>query len=90
MNAEEMIEKIRQMQIDLIHIIVVNSGDFELIKLNELPSNIYVLESRRLGTGEATVLKGYLKKSAWECIRNKRIKYKRGKKVERMEDAERI
>ena len=79
-NIEEMIEKIRRIQLRWIRIVVINPKDSRLINLDELPGNAYVIEDSCIKSGKAVILGDNLKESAWERICNGRIKYKRGKK----------
>ena len=89
-SAEEIIEKMQRMRLRWIHIVVMNPEDSRLIDLNELPGNVYVIEASCIERGKAVILRNNLKESAWERICNERIKYKRGKKVERVEDTKKI
>lgn len=89
-NAKEMIEKMQRIRLRWIHIVVINPEDSGLIDLNELPGNVYVIEVSCIERGKAVILRNNLKESVWERICNERIKYKRGKKVERVEDTKRI
>lgn len=89
-NAKEMIEKMQRIRLRWIHIVVINPEDSGLIDLNELPGNVYVIEASCIERGKAVIFRSNLKESVWERIYNERIKYKRGKKVERVEDTKRI
>ena len=89
-NAKEMIEKMQRIRLRQICIVGINPEDSRLIDLNEWPGNVYAIEASCIERGKAVVLRNNLKETVWERICNERIKYKRGKKVERMEDAKRI
>lgn len=80
MSVAEMIEKIRQMQMNSIQIVAINPKDSALIDLNELPGDVYVVEYDYFEKGTAAILMNELKAMVWENICEGRMSYKKGRK----------
>lgn len=85
MSAAEIIEKMRQMQMNEIKIIVINPKDSELIDLNKLTGDAYVVEGNCIERGTAAILMNELKDMAWKNICEGRMSYKRGQKWRKIE-----
>lgn len=62
------------------YIISMNKDTLKEVNLDELPSNVYVVEFDFLETGIIFILGADLKESIWERIQQGKIKYKKGKK----------
>lgn len=76
MIMRELIEKIQETQMHYVDILVINPEDSKII--NELPGSVYVIKDYGVERGKAAILKGELKESVWDCIRNGKIKCTRG------------
>lgn len=85
MSAAEIIEKMRQMQMNEIQIIAINPKDSELIDLNKLTGDVYVVEGNCIERGTAAIFMNELKDMVWKNICEGRMSYKRGWKWRKIE-----
>lgn len=85
MSAAEIIEKMRQMRMNEIQIIAINPKDSELIDLNKLTGDVYVVEGNCIERGTAAILMHELKDMVWKNICEGRMSYKQGQKWRKFE-----